>query len=100
MYICKGTRRWTHYYGCDTKLESSKVTRVVVEPWSNENAVKGILEEILRRKNRTLTTNQWRLVREQVKVEPTALYVQLALRVVGSWTSYESSTDLLGGVRN
>ena len=51
-------------------------------------------------KSRTLTTIQRNYVREQVKVEPTALYVQLAVRVIGSWTSYELSTTLQVGVRN
>ena len=76
------------------------VTRVEVVPWSQENTVMKILEELLRRRGRTLTTVQWNYVREQVKLEPTALYVQLAVRVIGSWSSYELSTTLQGGVRN
>ena len=47
-----------------------------------------------------MTTIQWNYVREQVKKEPTALYVQLAVRVVGAWTSYESNPVLQEGVRN
>ena len=100
VYIYKGTRRWKHYYGCDTKLVSSKVTRVEVVPWSQESANMRILEELLRRKGRTLTTTQRNYVREQVKVEPTALYVQLAVRVIGYWTSYQLSIMLRGDVGN
>ena len=100
VYICAGSRRWTHYYGCDTKLQTSKVTRVEVVPWSQENIIMRILEELLRRKGRTLTTTQWDFVKKQIKVEPTALYIQLAVRVIGSWTSYEENATLQGGVRN
>ena len=96
----KGSRRWIHYYGCDSKLQSSKVKRVEVVPWSQENTAIKIIEALLRRMGRTLTTIQWNYVMEQAKVEPTALYVRLAVRVIVSWTSYEESTTLQGGVRN
>ena len=76
------------------------VTRVVVVPWSEQSAIVKILMELLKRKSRILTTDQWNYVIEQVTVEPTALYVQLAVRVIRFWTSYESSTMLSGGVRN
>ena len=103
MYIyfdCSETKRWTHYYGCDTKLDSSEVTRIELEPWSEENLTAEVIKELLKKKNRTLTQSQWNYVREQVKEEPTALYAQLAARLVGSWTSYESNPVLQGGVRN
>ena len=76
------------------------VTRVEVVPWSEQSAIVKILMELLKRKSRILTTDQWNYVIEQVTVEPTALYVQLAVRVIRFWTSYESSTMLSGGVRN
>ena len=71
-----------------------------VVPWSQENTVMKIMEDLLRRRGRTLTDTQWNYVMEQVKMEPTALYVQLAVQVVGAWTSYESNPVLQGGVRN
>ena len=71
-----------------------------VVPWSEQSAIVKILMELLKRKSRILTTDQWNYVIEQVTVEPTALYVQLAVRVIRFWTSYESSTMLSGGVRN
>ena len=37
-------------------------------------------------------------MKEQAKVEPTALYVHLALRVVVHWTSFESNVELQCGV--
>ena len=41
-----------------------------VVPWSDENTIMRILEELLKRWSRTLTAIQWNYVREQVKVEP------------------------------
>ena len=97
---CLGTDRCTRNYGCESKLKSAEVPRLEVVPWSDENTCTEILEELLKRRNRTLTTSQWSYVREQVKVEPTALYVQLAVRVIVFWTSYGSNPMLQGGVRN
>ena len=59
----------TYYYGCGTELESSKVSRVEVVPWSDENTIMRILEELLKRWSRTLTVIQWNYVREQVRLE-------------------------------
>ena len=99
MYtISAVTRKWTQYFGCDTKLRSSNVSRVEVVPWSDDLVTK-TFRELLKRKNRTLTISQWNYVMNQVKEEPSALYVQLAARVVASWTSYESSPVLQKGVR-
>ena len=99
ILICLVSGKWKYFYGCDTKLNSSQVVRVEVQPWNVEDAKK-VLTAVLRKKNRCLTSHQWIHVMSQLEPEPTALYVQLAVRVVTTWTSFESNPILMGGVRN
>ena len=42
-----------------------------------------MLERLLARQGRRLTQEQWAFVTPRMAVEPTALYVRLALRIVG-----------------
>ena len=60
-----------------------------------------ILDQLLRKRNRQLTEAQSELVAKCISVEPTVLYVQLALQVVVGWPSslVASENDLVGGVR-
>ena len=60
-----------------------------------------ILDQLLRKRNRQLTEAQSELVAKCISVEPTVLYVQLALQVVVGWPSslVASEIDLVGGVR-
>lgn len=72
-----------------------------------EEAVK-LLADILQTKGRTLTSDQWELVKKKLSVEPTVLYINLAVDVLVNWNSTlvppgdVSSDDqlLAGGVRN
>ena len=90
---------WKYFYGCDTKLGASEVPRMNVLPWDVAGA-REVLETVLRNKNRTLSPTQWGYVMDQVKEEPTALYVHLAVRVLEHWTSNQSNAVLEGRVKN
>ena len=43
---------------------------------------------------RRLTNSQWEHVIQQASVEPTALYLTLAVRTVQHWTSYDSRSHV------
>ena len=60
-----------------------------------------ILDQLLRKRNRQLTEAQSAFVAKSISVEPTVLYLQLALQVVVAWPSslVASEDDLVGGVR-
>ncbi|CAM9205023.1 unnamed protein product, partial [Ectocarpus fasciculatus] len=91
---------WVYLYLCDTRLQEAMVPRI-------DEAVK-LLADILQTKGRTLTSDQWELVKKKLSVEPTVLYINLAVDVLVNWNSTlvppgdVSSDDqlLAGGVRN
>ena len=77
--------RWKHFFGCETKLKDASVPRVEITATGASAADEAVhmLERLLARQGRRLTQEQWLFVTPRVAVEPTALYVRLALRVVG-----------------
>jgi WD40 repeat protein len=58
------------------------------------NNSRHILEQLLRLRNRTLTSAQWNTVTEAVKVEPTILYMKLAVEEIRKWRSYETENHI------
>ena len=60
-----------------------------------------IFLELLGRRQRKITLDQKAYVARRVALEPTALYIRLAVRVVARWTSEYQCVDnsLSGGVR-
>ena len=99
-------RRWIHFYGCDSQLNDASVPRVTIAPTdisSHIEELAQILRQLLLQEGRILSEEQWTVVLDRLGVEPTPLYVNLALRVVKHWTSsMQSDTELqlAGGVRN
>eukprot|EP01038_Epipyxis_sp_PR26KG_P004093 gene4093-5841_t len=63
------------------------------------NEAENLLITLLRKKNRKLNKEQFDYVKKQIAVEPTALYVDLAVRVVSLWTSSTTELKLAGGVK-
>ena len=58
-----------------------------------------ILQALLARRHRTLTAEQWGAVMTAVAVEPTALYLNLAMYMFREWRSYDGlGKELRGGV--
>jgi hypothetical protein len=83
---------WKYYYGCSTLLEKSKCEKIELSLDTEES--RGILQSLLRSRNRRLTDEQLDYALESIKVEPTALCVQLVARVVQGWTSSQSPSGL------
>ena len=93
-YICIAD-----YCGWDTDLLSTSVPHVNVLPW-NHTLAHTVLEKKLEENCRTLTPAQLEYVLSQIHLDSTALYVELAVRVVASWPSYETNPCLEAGVTN
>ena len=53
-----------------------------------------MMQQLLLQKARRLTDDQWQLVMDRVSVEPTALYMRLALRVAEQWRSSQPPSEL------
>jgi len=90
--------RGHYFYGCDTLLSESNVPRVTV-PLFGQSAdsedARGILTHLISRQSRTLTSSQWDLVMNRVSVEPTALYLSLAVSVIEKWRSSTPAEGLV-----
>jgi hypothetical protein len=95
-----------YWYGCDTKLKRAQVPRVDVKPLDTSttwNETEKIILRLLESKGRQLSQTQLSLVLSKVNVEPTALYMRLAVGVVSKWLSGMSDNTAMhieGGVRN
>ena len=96
------TAQKVYYYGCDTCLATHHVPRVVVSDFSEESAVveaRAILQALFARQQRALTTEQWDAVMAAVAMEPTVLYLNLAMYMSREWRSYDGlGKELRGGV--
>ena len=77
--------RWKYFFVCETKLKAAGVPLMEITTTGASAADEAghMLERLLTRQGRRLTQEQWAFVTPQVAVEPTALCVRLALRVVG-----------------
>eukprot|EP01033_Poteriospumella_lacustris_P007898 gene7898-5676_t len=95
--------------GAPMLLSSLAVAREVTRSISQESEPEYglIVRHILTKQyGRTLTTAQWTYLLHQAAEEPTALYLQLACRVISSWSSFPPSNptatslfmELSGGV--
>ena len=81
-----------YYFGCETKLKAASVPRLEIaadiqsssrEFDTAEAKAMHMMQLLLAQQGRCLTPAQWEFVVPRLAVEPTALYVRLALRVVG-----------------
>lgn len=73
-------------------FRNDEVTCVEVKQPSND--IRHIMESILHKKHRALTESQWDIVLQQAEVEPSAIYMSLALKIVEHWPSYLQSPVL------
>ena len=85
-----------YFYQCDTTLAKAKVPRVTVTSLDSnaQDESKSIITSLLQSKSRSLAASQMSYVLNQVSVEPTALYVRLAVKVVENWNSFTDIQDL------
>ena len=98
----KNNTNGKYYYGCDTCLATSAVPRVEVLDFQGASAVKEaetILHALFDQQKRQLTSEQWIKVMDAVSIEPTALYLNLAMYVTTNWCSFDGiSKELRGGI--
>ena len=91
-----------YYYGCDTYLAMNHVPHIEVSGFSEAGVIdesRLILQALLAGRNRKLTVEQWAKVMPAVAVEPTALYLNMAMYVVSQWRSLDGvDKELRGGV--
>jgi hypothetical protein len=82
----------SYYFGCETKLKAACVPRLEIaadiqsssgECETADAKAMHMLLLLLKQQGRCLTPAQWKFVAQPMAVESTALYVRLALRVVG-----------------
>ena len=91
--------KWIHCYGCDTKLAIRNVPRVVVRRLEESKAgeIKEMLSTILWEEHKMIPQEwQLELAARQISVDPTALYLRLAVFRVKDWASSTSEDDYLG----
>lgn len=111
--------QYRYFYQCDTRLQEWKVPRLVLTKLSSGDPSEDpsssalasstdvtapaeyevMIREILQKQyRRTCNPRQWEYLLRQVASEPTVLYLQLACRVVATWTSFENGVELASGV--
>ena len=82
--------KWIYCYGCDTKLAIRNVARVVVRRLEESKAgeIKEMLSTILWEEHK-MRPQEWQLelAARQISVDPTALYLRLAVFRVKDWVS-------------
>eukprot|EP01038_Epipyxis_sp_PR26KG_P015920 gene15920-21600_t len=84
-------------YLCETRLREANVPRVdIIQQFTDPIAVAmDMFRSLLKEKSRKLTpTTQWAFVEEQIRLEPTALYVNLSIMMAERWTSYDVVTSV------
>ena len=88
-----------YFYLCDNRLALSNVPRVIVEPLAKDgdlHQVSEMAQAMLEQRNRKLTEQQLCILEKAIEVEPTALYVNLAVNsIVCHWDSYTTDPNSL-----
>jgi WD40 repeat protein/energy-coupling factor transporter ATP-binding protein EcfA2 len=85
---------WTYCYQCHTRCKESNVPMIYVSSFSKGFEFQTVVSTMLQAKGRRLTEQQWAIVLEAAKPEPTALYGALVARIVELWTSFDTNLEL------
>jgi len=85
-----------YFYQCDTTLAEAGVSRLTVASFdvSGNDESKLLITSLLSSKSRSLSDHQMNYVMSQVSIEPTALYICLAVKVIENWNSFADIQDL------
>lgn len=98
---------WRYFYGCESQLRRSQAPRLAVMMDQDDADI--ILTSLLAESHRKLTASQRNVVQASFAVEPCALYLTLAMRVVKDWCagstekhvdSSDSKDSIPAGVQN
>ena len=77
--------KWKYIYLCDTRLSQMQVFRIVVSNFEEES--KSVVSRLLALNKRTITDSQMKSLLYSLSLEPTALYLSLAVSVARQWES-------------
>jgi WD40 repeat protein len=80
-----------YFYRCEKTLKSGNVQLLHVE---DMDSIDTTIKELLIRRQRRLTNDQWTVTLSEVAHEPTILYINLAMEVVSQWRSFEKEVLL------
>jgi WD40 repeat protein len=78
-------------YLCEKILKADNVALLEV---GNIDSIEATVKELLVRRQRYLTNDQWIVTLSEVAHEPTILYINLAMEVVSQWRSFEKEVQL------
>jgi hypothetical protein len=82
----EGGKTGKYFYCCEKTLKSKNVQ--LVDVW-NMDSIETTIKELLARRQRQLTNDQWIVALKSVEHETTILYINLAMEVVSQWRSFE-----------
>eukprot|EP01038_Epipyxis_sp_PR26KG_P005385 gene5385-7468_t len=85
---------WKYLYLCETRLHEANVHRIDIQFDDPCSVAMDMFRSLLKSKSRKLNPIQWAIVEENIRLEPTALYVNLSLMMVERWTSYDVVTSV------
>jgi hypothetical protein len=80
-----------YFYSCEKTMNSGNVNLIHI---GNMDSIETTIKELLVRRRRQLTNDQWRVILTEVAHEPTILYINLAIEVVSQWRSFEKEVLL------
>lgn len=116
---------WIYCYGCDTILKAANVPRIIVpvltissstasadtqtdtsngvaakkkgkkSKLTESESAQAIIVALLAKKKRCLTEEQLNVVVAAASKEPTILYLNLSLRIISRWTSFQDPSSLI-----
>jgi WD40 repeat protein len=94
-YDGQGKRR-KYFYQCERALNHEQVSVLEVGVIDQvEFTIRGLLDS----RQRRIIQDQWNVVLEAVSHEPTILYINLAVEVIGKWRSFDKEVFLVPKVK-
>jgi hypothetical protein len=82
------------YFGCESRLKEALVPCITLESFNSTTEVKVLLGNILLQNQRTVTSEQWNSISGKISKHCSALYLNLAARIMTEWKSTDVALDL------
>lgn len=87
-----------YLYFCEQRLKAANIPTIymqellIVNQGVNEQKI--IFEEILKRRDRQISPDQWSVALSAFQAEPTILYINLAVEIIQKWKSFDQDISL------
>jgi WD40 repeat protein/Cdc6-like AAA superfamily ATPase len=90
----------TYFYQCESRLRGDGVRflQVPVFDGHDESEITEIVNEMLKKRDRQLQSDQLLSVVNSIRQEPTILYITLAVEVASHWCSFQTDSCVYPGV--